>query len=285
MLQGVSVFVSSGDAGAGGPDQFSSAATHGIDHVNGFASTPHNVAVGGTDFADTFFNENSTYWSSTNGPYFNSALSYIPEIPWNDSCGSQLIARSFGFSVTYGSTGFCNSTIAGELLPFRCCRNWWAEQLRIRSSEYPEVVSGTCEGRKKPSYQHFVLGNPKDGLRDVPDVSLFAGAGVWGHIYIDCFSDPANFGSPCVGPPVNWTFDGGTSISSPIMAGIQSLVNQAPESDRATQILFTTLLRHRSIGSRGASCDATLGNQTRSELCFQRCDARRHRCQLPSFNR
>ena len=78
VMQGVSVFVSSGDAGAGGPDQFNAAATHGIGHVNGFASTSHNVAVGGTDFADTFLNENSTYWSSTNGPYFNSALVLRP---------------------------------------------------------------------------------------------------------------------------------------------------------------------------------------------------------------
>lgn len=44
-------------------------------NVSGFASTPYNVAVGGTDFADSFFGINSTYWSATNGPYYSSALS------------------------------------------------------------------------------------------------------------------------------------------------------------------------------------------------------------------
>ena len=270
VLQGVSVFVSSGDAGAGGPDQFSSAATHGIYHVNGFSSTPHNVAVGGTDFADTFFNESSTYWSSTNGPYFNSALSYIPEIPWNESCGSQLIARSFGFSVTYGSTGFCNSTIASEdFYLFVAAGTGGPSSCAYGAPSIPEVVSGTCKGRKKPAYQHSVAGNPKDGFRDVPDVSLFSGGGTWGHLYIDCFSDIANFGNPCVGPPVNWTFDGGTSISSPIMAGIQSLVNQAagePQGNPNFVYYFLAGSQYRFKGS--ASCDSTLGNQINPHCIF-----------------
>ena len=86
-------------------------ATHGIG-VNAFASTPYNVAVGGTDFGDTYAGTNSTYWNSTNSPTYGSALSYIPEIPWNDSCASVLISTSYGYSTTYGSNGFCNSTTA-----------------------------------------------------------------------------------------------------------------------------------------------------------------------------
>ena len=269
VLQGVSVFVSSGDAGAGGPDQFNAAATHGIGHVNGFASTSHNVAVGGTDFADTFLNENSTYWSSINAPYFNSALSYIPEIPWNDSCASQLIALSFGYSVTYGSDGFCNSTIGEEFYLFVAAGTGGPSSCAFGSPSIPNVVSGTCSGRKKPSYQHRILGNPKDGLRDLPDVSLFAGAGVWGHFYIDCFSDAANFGSPCVGPPVNWTFDGGTSLSSPIMAGIQSMVNQATgERQGNPNFVYYALAASEYRRHREASCDATLGNHTDSDCVF-----------------
>jgi subtilase family serine protease len=108
---GVSVFVSAGDEGAASSDAGASSATHGIT-VSGFASTPHNVAVGGTDFADTYQGKNSHYWSSTNGPYFSSALTYIPEIPWNDSCASQLIATYVGYATTYGANGFCNSSMA-----------------------------------------------------------------------------------------------------------------------------------------------------------------------------
>ena len=88
---GVSVFVSSGDEGAASSDAGSSDATHGIT-VSGFTSTPYNVSVGGTDFGDTYAGTNSTYWSGSNGTTYGSALSYIPEIPWNDSCASQLLA-------------------------------------------------------------------------------------------------------------------------------------------------------------------------------------------------
>ncbi|MFZ0660087.1 MAG: protease pro-enzyme activation domain-containing protein, partial [Candidatus Binataceae bacterium] len=48
---GVSVFVSSGDEGAASSDANADIATHGI-AVSGFASTPYDVAVGGTDFGD-----------------------------------------------------------------------------------------------------------------------------------------------------------------------------------------------------------------------------------------
>ena len=34
--------------------------------MSAFASTPYNVAVGGTDFGDTLAGTNSTYWSNTN---------------------------------------------------------------------------------------------------------------------------------------------------------------------------------------------------------------------------
>ncbi len=68
-------------------------ATHGIG-VSGFASTPYNVAVGGTDFGDTYAGTNSTYWNAANTSTYGSAKSYIPEIPWNDSCASALLAKS-----------------------------------------------------------------------------------------------------------------------------------------------------------------------------------------------
>jgi subtilase family serine protease len=51
VLRGVSIYVAAGDAGADSTDQFALAAVSGL-HVSGFA-TQFNVAVGGTDFADT----------------------------------------------------------------------------------------------------------------------------------------------------------------------------------------------------------------------------------------
>src|SRR5277367_1581481 len=84
--EGVSVFAAAGDSGASGCDNDVSEATHGIG-VNAFASTPYNVAVGGTDFSDVYSGTVGKYWSLTaNTTTYGSALSYIPETPWNDSC-------------------------------------------------------------------------------------------------------------------------------------------------------------------------------------------------------
>ncbi|HEX6803504.1 MAG TPA: Ig-like domain repeat protein [Terriglobales bacterium] len=51
------------------------------------ASTPFNVAVGGTEFNEG--TNASKYWSSqNNGTNLGSALSYIPEDSWNESCST-----------------------------------------------------------------------------------------------------------------------------------------------------------------------------------------------------
>jgi subtilase family serine protease len=227
VAEGVSLFVAAGDAGAAVCDRDTSAATHGI-AVSSEASTPYNVAVGGTDFADTSEGTTNAYWGSTNSSTYGSALSYVPEIPWNDSCAGSVLAVALGYSVGYGPSGFCGSSLAQEfgLLtvaagsggPSGCATGVPADNL---------VVGGSCKGYPKPSWQTGVSGIPKDGVRDLPDVSLFAADGIWGHSYLFCFSDPSNFGAPCVGAPINWApGGGGTSYASPIMAGIQALVNQ-----------------------------------------------------------
>jgi len=226
VAEGVSVFVASGDAGGASCDHGFRTATHGIG-VSDSGSTPYNVAVGGTDFADTSQHTTGTYWGSTNSSTYGSAVSYIPEIPWNDSCAGSVLATYLGYSVGYGSSGFCGSsqaqqfgnltTAAGSGGPSGCATGVPAANL---------VVGGSCKGYPKPAWQTGVPGIPNDGVRDLPDVSLFAANGIWGHYYVYCFSDPSNGGTPCVAPPANWSGAGGTSFSSPIMAGIQALVNQ-----------------------------------------------------------
>jgi subtilase family serine protease len=225
VAEGVSVFVSAGDEGGASCDAFMSVATHGIG-VSGVASTPYNVAVGGTDFADTYQGSTSKYWSLSNSLTYGSALSYIPEIPWNDSCASSLLASFNGYSVGYGPSGFCGSSMAdlqgyfavgaGSGGPSGCATG---------APTVNQVVSGSCQGYAKPAWQAALSGIPNDGVRDIPDVSLFASNGVWSHYYVICFSDPDS-GAPCDGPPVDWGGAGGTSFASPIMAGIQALVNQ-----------------------------------------------------------
>ena len=267
VMEGVSVFVSSGDAGADTSDQFALAAQSGL-NTSGFATTPNNVAVGGTDFGDSFLGMNSSYWSSTNGTYYNSALSYVPEIPWNDSCASQLITLALGFTQSYGPSGSCNSQIGEQFLgvvggsggPSSCA---------FGTPAIPGVVGGDCKGYRKPFYQYLAYGNPRDGVRDVPDVSLFAGNGVWGHYYVLCYSDPNFGGVPCTGAPEYWPGAGGTSFASPIMAGIQAMVNQASESRQGNPDFVYYLLSAFESGFNGnSSCDSTKGNQAGSNCIF-----------------
>ena len=88
------------------------------------------------------------------------------------------------------------------------------------------VVDGTCTGYAKPSWQSGIFGNPADGVRDIPDVTLFAANGIWGHYVTVCYSDTANGGTSCAGSPSGWAGFGGTSVAAPMMAAIQALVNE-----------------------------------------------------------
>src|SRR5258708_31336010 len=63
VTEGTSVYVAAGDSGAPAGDQNQTAARFGIT-VSALASTPYNVAVGGTDFSDTYSGTHATYWNT-----------------------------------------------------------------------------------------------------------------------------------------------------------------------------------------------------------------------------
>ena len=261
---GMSIFVSTGDGGADTCDDHDTAqfSTFGIG-ANGFGSTPYNVAVGGTDFSDSFSGTNSTYWNSANTATFGSAKSYVPEIPWNNSCGSQLIATHLGFSTTYGSSGLCNSSTASSDGLLNIAAGSGAPSSCATGS------GGSCAGWPKPSWQSGFLGNPADGVRDLPDVSLFSASGIWGHAYIFCYSDPTpNFGgAPCTGSPIHWSIAGGTSFATPIWAGIQALINQKAGAKQGLPTPRLYALAANEYGVSGSStCNASNGN-TVGGLC------------------
>ncbi len=265
--EGVSVFVSSGDEGAASCDANAANATHGIG-VSGFTSTPYNVSVGGTDFGDTYAGTDTTYWNATNKATYGSAKSYVPEIPWNDSCASVLIATTEGYSQTYGSTGFCNSILGEAFFLATSSGSGGPSGCATGSPAVSGVVGGTCAGWPKPSWQ-LLVGNPSDGVRDIPDVSLFAANGIWGHYYPFCWSDIANGGAPCTGAPDNWAGAGGTSFASPIMAGIQALVNQKTGARQGNPNSVYYRLAASEYGASGdPSCNSTLGNAAGSSCIF-----------------
>ena len=41
----------------------------------------------------------ATYWSASNSSSYGSAISYIPEIPWNDSCAGSILSGYSGYSI------------------------------------------------------------------------------------------------------------------------------------------------------------------------------------------
>src|SRR5581483_2084981 len=163
----------------------------------------------------------------TNSATYGSAMSYIAEIPWNDSCADSLLVDFLGFTTAYGPDGLCASAMAQQFgLLTVAAGSGGPSGCFTGAPSTVGVVSGSCKGYAKPSWQTGVSGIPNDGVRDIPDVSMFAANGVWGHYAIICFSDPNNGGLPCTGAPSGWAGVGGTSLATPIMAGIQALVNQ-----------------------------------------------------------
>src|SRR5712672_3896883 len=202
--EGITVVVSAGDNGAAGCDNPNSAATSGV-AVSGLASTPFNVAMGGTDFDDA--TTQTTFWNaantSTTPPVLASAKGYIPEITWNDSCAAGGITGCAGASSTAGTV----NSVAGSGGP-----------------------SSVYTGSLKPSWQAG-LG---DTARDLPDVSLFSSDGQNKTFYIVCGSDQditgdtgCNLAKFTSTPPFHdFQAVGGTSAATPTFAGIIALVNQ-----------------------------------------------------------
>jgi subtilase family serine protease len=200
--QGITVMVSAGDNGSGACEDFNteSVATQGLS-VNGIASTPFNVAVGGTDFDDA--GTQSTFWNSTNTTdgTRESAKGYIPETTWNDSCAATATSANLA---TVCAGALATNVVGGS--------------------------GGPSAANSKPGFQNGVT--PADTFRDLPDVSLFASNGpVSFSFYPNCEADlvPAG-GAPSCAPNGQGMFTlggaGGTSASSPAFAGIMALIVQ-----------------------------------------------------------
>lgn len=199
--QGITWVASSGDSGAAACDNQSSdirAATQGLS-VSFPASLPEVTGIGGTTLSEGA----GSYWSATNSSTNGSALSYIPEVAWNDS----------------PSLGILQGTGGGASILFA-----------------------------KPVWQ-VGPGVPGDGARDVPDVSLA--------------SSPQHDGYQVYTNGKLAVF-GGTSIATPIFAGILGLLNQslAARGSIAQPGLgnINPMLYRLANSTTGIFHDVTLGN-------------------------
>ncbi|MGH9712565.1 MAG: S53 family peptidase [Candidatus Acidiferrales bacterium] len=242
--EGITVIVSTGDNGSAGcefpnPNLTSpQPASTGL-AVSGIASTPFNTAIGGTDFNQ--LNNQSAFWNtapstSPTGQTQLTAKGYIPENVWNDSCTNTAFITA-GFDSTILAA--CNDT-------------------GVRPSFIvPVGGSGGMSGiYSKPSWQTALT--PADGKRDLPDVSLFAGAGLVGSFYVVCQQDADTNNAACDlnSPFQNFSAVGGTSVSTQAFAGIMAIVLQKNSPNAGLGLINPTLYTLAG-GQIPANCNST----------------------------
>lgn len=216
--QGISVTVSSGDSGSAGCDEPDTESEAGLGlAVNGLASTPYDIAVGGTDFDVLYSNFPASFTDfadvTNTLSYHRSALGYIPEEPWNNSTApghNTTVSKDMpwhGLNIQAGGGGVSSCAIKG---------------------------SGRCHGYPVPAWQEGIATDSSG--RNLPDVSFLAGNGLYGALWGLCTDQEYNAatgkpivdcaGTPAKGNNFNLTGVGGTSASSPLFAGILALLNQ-----------------------------------------------------------
>jgi hypothetical protein len=277
--QGITVVISAGDNGSAGCDPGANpdAATQGL-AISGIASTPYNIAMGGTDFDDV--GNQSTFWNTANSstttlPIPATAKGYIPEKTWNDSCAAAGSTTACTAAIINGNSGTGTDLAAGSGGPSNC------------STSTTNGTSVTCTaGYAKPTWQQGLT--PADNARDIPDVSLFSSdngaasaSGRSNSFYIMCQSDQ----DPTGGSGCNLTTTtssanhdflavGGTSAATPTFAAIMALVNQQfGRQGNANYALYNTYSAAKTVGNvcnsstvpPAASCvfyDVTKGNNS-----------------------
>ena len=236
--EGITIVVSTGDNGAPACDfpnnnpSLSMPASSGL-QVSGLASTPNNIAVGGTDF-DQVTNP-TAFWNTTsaNGTE-ESAKGYIPETTWNDSCTNASFVL-VGFNALPEVN--CNDTthLAQLINPIGGSGG-------VSNCTNGANMIANCSGGNAKYQFQIGPGVPNDGKRDLPDVSLFAGDGLFGSFYVICEQDintPTN--TPCsLSDPNNDIVGvGGTSASAQAFAGVMALIVQKTNSRQGIGALKT----------------------------------------------
>jgi subtilase family serine protease len=281
--EGITVVAASGDSGAAGCDSYDPGsnadvvqpAEYGL-AVNGVASTPYDVAVGGTDFYYPNFNNPGPYWSSSNTTSGTtqtlSALGYIPEMVWNDTCTDFAVYQGLisGLSDDGTAEASCNDPnnqyydlvgpVGGSGGMSSC----------ISTSPTTNSIPADCTGGyPKPSWQ-TAAGVPSDGARDLPDVSLFAGTGtISSTAYAECEADLESAEDLPAGQPCSLTVEpndpetgepyvevetvGGTSVSAQAFAGVMALVVQK----QGWQGNFNPVLYALAGGESASSCKSS----------------------------
>jgi hypothetical protein len=208
------------------------------------------------------------YWGTSNGLANQAtAKGYVPEVPWNDSCASPTgiaIATYWASQLTklgYSVGSSTNGQTACNFFILSSAQIYELTEGQTEALSYVDTIGGgggrsgcigndgvnvsSCgiatttgtgngsiplvnDGWPKPSWQTGVPGIPADGVRDIPDVSFFAGDGLNHSAYLICVS--AIGGCTYTGDddedPLAAQEVGGTSVASSAMAGVMALIDQ-----------------------------------------------------------
>lgn len=245
-VEGITVLVAAGDAGSSDCNAPENPETVQGFGVNGLASTAYTVAVGGTEFNESSLN---AYWNVANSSELESVKGYIPEAVWNESCNGAI------------APNFTNCNFAPyELGSFSGGGGASSCVTRTYDSDGDE----TCvAGYPKPSWQRG-KGVPNDGVRDLPDVSLAAADEHDG--FLLCIQGSCQWSANSDGSVTleQAAIVGGTSASTPAMAGILALVEQ---KHGAFQGVANYQL-YKIAAISGSSCDSSQRtNPTKTASC------------------
>ncbi|MDR3723732.1 MAG: protease pro-enzyme activation domain-containing protein [Terracidiphilus sp.] len=228
--QGQSIVVSSGDDGSTScySDTSLTTAQRQALVVSYPASSAYVTALGGTMFSSTdSASTNTTYWTSASGSdVISSALSYIPEVVWNNDSSSN------GLSSGGGGT----STLTTR----------------------PSWQTGVTGISSAPDYSK--------GYRLAPDIALDSSPDNAGYLYCSSDSTSTGISGSCSNgfrdsSSTYLTVAGGTSFAAPIFAGMLAILNQKQNSD-GQGLINSTLYSLASTATTYASAfhDITSGS-------------------------
>jgi subtilase family serine protease len=225
-LEGITWVASSGDAGAAGCENQNgqtSVATTGL-HVNLPASVPEVTGVGGTEFAEGF----GSYWSQTPSANYGSALSYIPEISWNDA-SLKLAAGVSGFAASGGgvSTFFAKPD--------------WQIGLGVPSDgrrDVPDVA--VTASWLHDAYSLFTKGNWSASGGTSAAAPSFAGMLVLLNQYLTSAGVQSGLGLGNINPYLYWLAQNTTGVFHDITTGSNMVSCQLGTSDCYSGVLGYT---------------------------------------------
>ncbi len=248
--QGQTILSASGDQGSTSCNGVSSLTTAQQQAlaVNYPASSPYVTGVGGTEI------------NNPNTAYFTSSITYSPDY--------------YTAGTAYWAAKASSDVITSALQ--------WLPEVAWNDDSSTYGLSASGGGKSavfttKPSWQKNVPGIPSDGVRDVPDISLYSSPNYVAYLY--CTSDTtawqaASGTSPAQAASCNsgfrdgtsggnyLTLAGGTSFATPVFAGMLALINQQKQYPTGQGLINPTLytLASNSATYAAAFHDITIGN-------------------------